>query len=91
VSCGLEGPGEPARPGGGSTEPSPVLPEAVRARDALPAGADQEVRALHPEARGPHPQLTRRSYGLREYDTLELVLYHTPGHLALPAHIHRFW
>jgi transposase len=35
--------------------------------------------------------ITRRSYGLREYDTLELVLYHTLGHLPLPAHIHRFW
>jgi transposase len=55
-----------------------------RARKEYSCGV---VEGLHRKAN----LITRRSYGLREYDTLELTLYHTLGHLPLPAHIHRFW
>jgi transposase len=35
--------------------------------------------------------ITRRSYGFREFDTLQLVLYHILGKLPEPEFTHKFW
>jgi transposase len=35
--------------------------------------------------------VTRRSYGFRTYDAMEIALYHTLGRLPEPESAHRFW
>jgi transposase len=34
--------------------------------------------------------VTRRSYGFRTYEAMEIALYHTPGRLPEPETTHRF-
>ncbi|MCG2679890.1 MAG: hypothetical protein L6455_12475 [Kiritimatiellae bacterium] len=34
--------------------------------------------------------VTRRAYGHRSFDVLEIMLYHTLGKLPMPELIHRF-
>jgi hypothetical protein len=60
-----------------------VLLNCFRAKGEISAGAveglDNKIRVV-----------TRRSYGLRTYDAMEIVLYHTLDRLPEPESTHRF-
>ncbi len=60
-----------------------LLPNWFRARGAISSGI---VEGVNNKAK-----LTiRKSYGCREYETIEIALYHQLGNLPQPEHAHRF-
>ena len=54
-----------------------------RAKGEISSGA---VEGLNNKIR----VVTRRSYGFRTFDAMEIALYHTPGRLPEPETTHRF-
>lgn len=61
----------------------PLLMNWFRAKGEISAGA---VEGLNNKIR----VVTRRSYGFRTYDAMEIALYHTLGRLPEPESTHRF-
>lgn len=61
----------------------PMLLNWIQARDEIMTGA---VEGLNNKCR----VVTRRAYGHRSFDVLEIMLYHTLGKLPMPELIHRF-
>ena len=61
----------------------PMLLNWIQARDEIMTGA---VEGLNNKCR----VVTRRAYGHRSFDVLEIMLYHTLGKLPMPELTHRF-
>jgi len=61
----------------------PLLLNWFRAKGEISAGA---VEGLNNKIR----VVTRRSYGFRPYDAMEIALYHNLGRLTEPESTHRF-
>jgi len=61
----------------------PMLLNWIQARDEIMTGA---VEGLNNKCR----VVTRRAYGYRSFDVLEVMLYHTLGKLPMPELTHRF-
>lgn len=56
----------------------------IRVKGLVPTGA---VEGFNNKAR----VITRRAYGFRSPDVMQVALYHTLGHLPEPAYHHEFW
>ena len=66
-----------------AARPPGTAPNWFRAKGEISSGA---VEGLNNKIR----VVTRRSYGFRTYDAMEIALYHTLGRLPEPELTHRF-
>jgi transposase len=62
----------------------PLILNWFRAKGTISAGV---VEGLNNKAK----LTTRKAYGFRTYEAIEISLYHTLGHLPQPNFTHRFW